>query len=120
MIIMNDENVKGQNFLEAKNFLLTTGLMKHGCPINSFDAYVEYRFFKRTICGTANVSITMEDTAHNGDIEIDGSGFDKNIVHTGFSTTWQRYEFDRESKKIIIRGSSPLMGNNYEVEISPL
>lgn len=117
---MNNETVKSRNFLEAKNFLLATELMNHHNRINSFLAFVEYRFLHKTISGNANVSITMEDTMHNGDVLIDGSIFNPDIVNTGFSTSWQIYEFERASGKLIIRGSSSKMGNNYKVEITPL
>lgn len=117
---MNDETVIIQNFLEAKNFLLATELMNHHNRINSFQAFVEYHFLNKTISGNADVSITMEDSMHNGDVLIDGPIFNQNIVNTGFSTSWQIYEFHRASGKLIIRGSSPKMGNNYKVEITPL
>ena len=117
---MNSEEEKRNYFLEAKNFLLGTGLMQHGNPINSFYAIVEYRFLNRDIRGKALVSICMDDTFHNGDIEIDGEDFSADIVHTGFKIAWQSYEYERESQMLIIKGSSPLMGNNYVVEISPL
>lgn len=70
---MNEEPVKTRNYLEAKNFLLATELMNHHKRITSFDAYVEYKFKNRTISGKAIVSITMEDTVHDGDVEIDGN-----------------------------------------------
>lgn len=117
---MNEEHVITRNYLEAKNFLLATEVMNHHNRITSFDAYVEYKFKNRTISGKAIVSITMEDTVHDGDVEIDGADFQIGTVHTGFNTAYQIYEFDRVSMKLIIRGSSRLMGNNYQVEITPL
>jgi hypothetical protein len=117
---MNSEQEKNNNYLAAKNFLLDTGLMQHGNPINSFKAIVEYHFLNKEITGIATVSICMEDTFHNGDIEIDGKKFRSGIVHTGFNIAWQSYEYKRGSQMLIIKGSSPLMGKNYVVEISPL
>ena len=91
---MNSEQEKKNYYLEVKNFLLGTGLMQHGRPINSFKAIVEYCFLNKEIRGKAKVSICMEDIFHNGDIEIDGEDFRPTIVHTGFNITWQTYEYE--------------------------
>lgn len=116
---MNSDEVTIQNFLEAKNFLLANNLMQHGIPINTINAYVEYQLgngkFKS---GDATVSICMDDTFHNGNVDIDGEAFNSNDVHTEFKTAWQHYEFDRNANKLVITGVSPLMGN-YIVMISP-
>ncbi len=116
---MNSDEVIMQNYLEAKNFLLANDLMRHGIPINTIDVYVEYQFGKgRLISGDATVSICMDDVIHNGNVDIDGEAFNTNDVHKEFKTAWQYYEFDRGANKLVITGTSPLMGN-YIVKISP-
>lgn len=116
---MNSDEVIIQNYLEAKNFLLSNDLMQHGIPINTINAYVEYQLGNgRFKSGDATVSICMDDVFHNGNVDIDGEAFNANDVHIEFKTAWQHYEFDRDANKLVITGASPLMGN-YIVKISP-
>lgn len=116
---MNSYEVINQNYLEAKNFLLANNLMQHGIPINTINAYVEYKLGNgRFKSGDATVSICMDDVFHNGNVDIDGEAFNSNDVHIEFKTAWQHYEFDRDANKLVITGASPLMGN-YIVKISP-
>lgn len=113
---MNSEAKKNDNFIQLKNFLSETELIEHGKIINNINAVVEYHKNGRTKRGEALVSFTMEGE-HCGNIDIESDDFPSGIYHTGFSTAFQNYEFDEDSKSLIIRGNSSSMHGDYEVRI---
>ena len=114
---MNNEEEKAANYSQLKSFLIETNLIMHGTIINNISTDVEYYYNDRIKRATALVSFTMEGAEHCGDIEIDSDEFPSGTYHTGFSTSFQHYEFDEESKSLIIRGNSSMMHGNYEVKI---
>lgn len=80
----------------------------------------EHRRIKKSVIkrSDAIVSFVMEGANHCGNIEIDSDVFNPNDVHTGFSTFFQSYEYNVVTTSLIIKGSSPKMGGEYEVEIT--
>lgn len=114
---MNTEKKKAANYMQLKNFLTEAGLIEHGKIINDINAVVEYYYNGKTKRSSASVSFTMEGL-NCGNVEIDSEEFPSVTYHTGFSTTFQKYEFNEESKSLIIRGNSSKMRGNYEVRLS--
>lgn len=85
-----------------------------------FRAFVECRSPIRNVSEITNVKI-IRNGYQDGQISIEESGeLVAEDCHLDFNTQYQKYQFLEEAKKLSVVGSSPKMGGEYNVVISPV
>lgn len=107
-------NKFGQAWRGTQNFQVTsTGNF-------IFSANVAYNSSSR---GTERAGCTVQifrNSMKDGEIEIyESGGLRSETHHLNFSEKWQEYLFDKSDESLLITGSSPKMGGEYSVRISP-
>lgn len=117
---MNAANEQIQYYMEAMDFCSSNNITSDNEFVLQFDAWVEYSSRKDSPTGKAKVIIYKKGVNIEGNVEIVDDKFNPDIIHAGFSVAYQTYIFDKSCNKLFIKGSSPKMGGDYIVSITPI
>lgn len=85
-----------------------------------FKAFIEYRSKVKNMGSITTVKI-IRNGYEEGKIQLEEND-ELNIddFHLDFVTQFQKYQYNKSSKKFTITGSSPKMKGSYSVTISPV
>ncbi|MBI1237582.1 MAG: hypothetical protein GC188_12940 [Alphaproteobacteria bacterium] len=107
------------NNIRELHLFLDNHNLKDGNQSVRFKSTVSYKTQNLQVQDNNIVSVNL-NAWHDGDIEImDGDVLNAELVHMGFTESYQTYEYDSATEELVISGSSPKAGGKYEVRLKP-
>lgn len=107
-----------KNIINLQDFFNFNNLRSDSEGNYKFSGKVEYFSKIKNVVEYTEVRIIMHGY-RGGKVSIAECGeLNINEFHLDFEERYQNYEYDKDTKKLIIKGNSPKMRGKYEVKIS--
>lgn len=107
-----------QNIINLTNFFSENDLKPDDSGIYKFKGKVEYFSNIKNVVEFSEIKITMGGY-NGGKVSIEETGeLNVDEFHLDFEERFQKYNYDDETKELVVSGKSPKMNGQYTVKIT--